>query len=291
MIFSMTGFGTSKRAFRDKILTIEIKSVNSKSIDIRIRSPFNLREKEHLLRKEVAETPVRGKLDVTLELSSTNSVPVGLINEDLLKSYIDSIKPIAEETGLDTSGIISSLLRIPEVLSSGNNEIDESDWTIISATLDDALDRFQKFKNEEGTAITKDLVNSVSAIEECMDKISQYEDERIDRIRERINGSLEDFLPAESIDKNRFEQELIYFIEKIDFSEEKSRLTQHCKYFKEVIAIDENSKGRTLNFISQEMGREINTLGAKSYHSDIQRLIVVMKDELEKIKEQTANIV
>jgi len=287
----MTGFGTSKRAFRDKILTIEIKSVNSKSIDIRIRSPFNLREKEHLLRKEVAETAVRGKLDVTLELSSTNSVPVGLINEDLLKSYIDSIKPIAEETGLDTSGIISSLLRIPEVLSSGNNEIDESDWTIISATLDDALDRFQKFKNEEGTAITKDLVNSVSAIEECMDKISQYEDERIDRIRERINGSLEDFLPAESIDKNRFEQELIYFIEKIDFSEEKSRLTQHCKYFKEVIAIDENSKGRTLNFISQEMGREINTLGAKSYHSDIQRLIVVMKDELEKIKEQTANIV
>ena len=291
MIFSMTGFGTSKRAFRDKILTIEIKSVNSKSIDIRIRSPFNLREKEHLLRKEVAETAVRGKLDVTLELSSTNSVPVGLINEDLLKSYIDSIKPIAEETGLDTSGIISSLLRIPEVLSSGNNEIDESDWTIISATLDDALDRFQKFKNEEGTAITKDLVNSVSAIEECMDKISQYEDERIDRIRERINGSLEDFLPAESIDKNRFEQELIYFIEKLDFSEEKSRLTQHCKYFKEVIAIDENSKGRTLNFISQEMGREINTLGAKSYHSDIQRLIVVMKDELEKIKEQTANIV
>jgi uncharacterized protein (TIGR00255 family) len=291
MIFSMTGFGTSKRAFRDKILTIEIKSVNSKTIDIRIRSPFNLREKEHLLRKEVAETAVRGKLDVTLELSSTNSVPVGLINEDLLKSYIGSIKPIAEETGLDTSGIISSLLRIPEVLSSGNNEIDDSDWSIISATLDDALDRFQNFKREEGSAITTDLINSVSAIEECMNKISQYEDERIDRIRERINGSLEDFLPTESIDKNRFEQELIYFIEKIDFSEEKSRLTQHCKYFKEVIAIDENSKGRTLNFISQEMGREINTLGAKSYHSDIQRLIVVMKDELEKIKEQTANIV
>ena len=291
MIFSMTGFGTSKRVFRDKILTIEIKSVNSKTIDIRIRSPFNLREKEHLLRKEVAETAVRGKLDVTLELSSTNSVPVGLINEDLLKSYIGSIKPIAEETGLDTSGIISSLLRIPEVLSSGNNEIDDSDWTIISATLDDALDRFQNFKREEGSAITTDLINSVSAIEECMNKISQYEDERIDRIRERINGSLEDFLPTESIDKNRFEQELIYFIEKIDFSEEKSRLTQHCKYFKEVIAIDENSKGRTLNFISQEMGREINTLGAKSYHSDIQRLIVVMKDELEKIKEQTANIV
>jgi uncharacterized protein (TIGR00255 family) len=291
MIFSMTGFGTSKRVFRDKILTIEIKSVNSKTIDIRIRSPFNLREKEHLLRKEVAETAVRGKLDVTLELSSTNSVPVGLINEDLLKSYIGSIKPIAEETGLDTSGIISSLLRIPEVLSSGNNEIDDSDWSIISATLDDALDRFQNFKREEGSAITTDLINSVSAIEECMNKISQYEDERIDRIRERINGSLEDFLPTESIDKNRFEQELIYFIEKIDFSEEKSRLTQHCKYFKEVIAIDENSKGRTLNFISQEMGREINTLGAKSYHSDIQRLIVVMKDELEKIKEQTANIV
>lgn len=291
MLFSMTGFGAAKRPLRDKVLTIEIKSVNSKSVDIRIRSPFNLREKENSLRKEVAETAIRGKIDVTLELSSENSIALGLVNEELLKSYIYTLKPIAKEAEIDTSGILSSLLRIPEVLSSGNNEIDDNDWSVILATLDDALDRFQNYKQEEGTAIENDLIKCVSIIEDCLERVKDFESDRIDRIRERIGSSLDDFMPAESIDKNRFEQELIYYIEKIDFSEEKSRLAQHCKYFREVIEIDEISKGRTLNFISQEMGREINTLGAKAYHSDIQKLIVMMKDELEKIKEQTANIV
>ncbi len=291
MIFSMTGFGASKKAFHDKILSVEIKSVNSKIIDIRIRSPFNLREKENILRKEVADTALRGKIEVTVELSSANSTPLGLVNEELLKSYAMSIKPIAADLNLDTSGLIAGLLRIPEVLSGGNNELSEEDWLILGATMDDALDRFQAYKQEEGNAIEKDLLACISTIEESLTKIRDFETERIDRIRERIANGLEEFMPVESIDKNRFEQELIYYIEKIDFSEEKSRLAQHCKYFRETLDLDEVSKGRTLNFISQEMGREINTLGAKAYQSDIQRLIVVMKDELEKIKEQTANIV
>lgn len=287
----MTGFGSAKRPFQDKVLSIEIKSVNSKIVDVRIRSPFNLREKENILRKEVVDTAIRGKIDVTLELSSANSVPVGLVNEELLRSYALSIKPIAEQLGLDTSGIIPGLLRIPEVLANGSKEVTEEEWLTIQATLDDALDRFQAFKQEEGRAIEQDFYKSIGIIEESLTRILDYETERIDRIRERIGNGLDEFMPVESVDKSRFEQELIYYIEKIDFSEEKSRLIQHCKYFRETLELDEMSKGRTLNFISQEMGREINTLGAKAYHSDIQRLIVLMKDELEKIKEQTANIV
>ena len=291
MLFSMTGFGSAKRPFHDKTLSIEIKSVNSKIVDVRVRSPFDLKEKENLLRKEVLETAIRGKIDVSIELSSSNSVPVGLINESLLRSYAMSLKPIAEELGLDTSQIIPSLLRVPEILSNGSKAITDEEWDIIESTLDAALDRFLAFKKDEGIAIEQDFIKNIATIEDCLDKIINFEAERIDKIRERISNGLEEFMPVESVDKNRFEQELIYYIEKIDFSEEKSRLSQHCKYFLETIEVDEISKGRTLNFISQEMGREINTLGAKAYHSDIQRLIVIMKDELEKIKEQTANIV
>jgi len=291
MLFSMTGFGSAKRPFQDKTLSIEIKSVNSKIVDVRVRSPFDLKEKENLLRKEVLETAIRGKIDVSIELSSSNSVPVGLINESLLRSYAMSLKPIAEELGLDTSQIIPSLLRVPEILSNGSKAITDEEWDIIESTLDAALDRFLAFKKDEGIAIEQDFIKNIATIEDCLHKIINFEAERIDKIRERISNGLEEFMPVESVDKNRFEQELIYYIEKIDFSEEKSRLSQHCKYFLETIEVDEISKGRTLNFISQEMGREINTLGAKAYHSDIQRLIVIMKDELEKIKEQTANIV
>jgi len=286
----MTGFGSAKRPFQDKTLSIEIKSVNSKIVDVRVRSPFDLKEKENLLRKEVLETAIRGKIDVSIELSSSNSVPVGLINESLLRSYAMSLKPIAEELGLDTSQIIPSLLRVPEILSNGSKAITDEEWDIIESTLDAALDRFLAFKKDEGIAIEQDFIKNIATIEDCLDKIINFEAERIDKIRERISNGLEEFMPVESVDKNRFEQELIYYIEKIDFSEEKSRLSQHCKYFLETIEVDEISKGRTLNFISQEMGREINTLGAKAYHSDIQRLIVIMKDELEKIKEQVSNV-
>ena len=182
-----------------------------------------------------------------------------------------------------------SLLRGTEILSNGSKpsmrrrEIPKAHWM--------RSGQISCFKQEEGIAIELDFLKSITSIEDSLDKIIDFEGERIDKIRERIQNGLEEFMPVESIDKNRFEQELIYYIEKIDFNEEKSRLAQHCKYFRETLDVDEVSKGRTLNFISQEMGREINTLGAKAYHSDIQRLIVIMKDKIKKIKEQTANIV
>lgn len=291
MLLSMTGYGVAKQFFRDGQVQVEIKSVNSRGADIRVKSPFDLKDKEFIIRKEVLDSALRGKIDVMVELSAAQLAPSGLVNESLLRDYIKALQPLTTEFGMDNSGLLAALLRIPEVLSGGSETISEEEWAILSSTLDEALDRFLSYRQEEGDAIEKDFRLCIRNIEEGMERILPFEAQRMDRIRERVNAGLEEFIPVESIDANRFEQELIYYLEKIDFSEEKSRLQQHCKYFIENLETDVMSKGRTLNFISQEMGREINTIGSKAYDPNIQRIVVEMKDELEKIKEQTANIV
>ena len=291
MLLSMTGYGIAKQFFRDGQLQVEIKSVNSRGADIRIKSPFDLRDKEFVIRKEVLDSALRGKIDVLIELTASQLAPSGLVNESLLRDYIRALRPVATEMHMDQSGLLAALLRIPEVLSGGSETITEEEWPILESTLDEALDRFLQYRQEEGDAIEKDLRSFISHIELGLERILPYEMQRMDRIRDKINSGLEEFIPVESIDANRFEQELIYYLEKIDFSEEKSRLQQHCKYFIENLEADIMSKGRTLNFISQEIGREINTIGSKAYDPNIQRIVVEMKDELEKIKEQTANIV
>lgn len=291
MLLSMTGYGVAKQFFRDGQVQVEIKSVNSRGADIRVKSPFDLKDKEFIIRKEVLDSALRGKIDVMVELSAAQLAPSGLVNESLLRDYIKALQPLNTEFGMDNSGLLAALLRIPEVLSGGSETISEEEWAILSSTLDEALDRFLSYRQEEGDAIEKDFRLCIRNIEEGMERILPFEAQRMDRIRERVNAGLEEFIPVESIDANRFEQELIYYLEKIDFSEEKSRLQQHCKYFIENLETDVMSKGRTLNFISQEMGREINTIGSKAYDPNIQRIVVEMKDELEKIKEQTANIV
>jgi len=291
MLLSMTGYGVAKQFFRDGQVQVEIKSVNSRGADIRVKSPFDLKDKEFIIRKEVLDSALRGKIDVMVELSAAQLAPSGLVNESLLRDYIKALQPLTVEFGMDNSGLLAALLRIPEVLSGGSETISEEEWAILSSTLDEALDRFLSYRQEEGDAIEKDFRLCIRNIEEGMERILPFEAQRMDRIRERVNAGLEEFIPVESIDANRFEQELIYYLEKIDFSEEKSRLQQHCKYFIENLETDVMSKGRTLNFISQEMGREINTIGSKAYDPNIQRIVVEMKDELEKIKEQTANIV
>lgn len=291
MLLSMTGYGVAKQFFRDGQVQVEIKSVNSRGADIRVKSPFDLKDKEFIIRKEVLDSALRGKIDVMVELSAAQLAPSGLVNESLLRDYIKALQPLTTEFGMDNSGLLAALLRIPEILSGGSETISEEEWAILSSTLDEALDRFLSYRQEEGDAIEKDFRLCIRNIEEGMERILPFEAQRMDRIRERVNAGLEEFIPVESIDANRFEQELIYYLEKIDFSEEKSRLQQHCKYFIENLETDVMSKGRTLNFISQEMGREINTIGSKAYDPNIQRIVVEMKDELEKIKEQTANIV
>jgi len=291
MLLSMTGYGIAKQFFRDAQLQVEIKSVNSRGADIRIRSPFDLKDKEFTIRKEVIESAVRGKIDVVMELTTDNLRLSGLINEKLFRDYLQVLKPIADEFELDGSHLLSSVLRIPEVVAGGSDHLNETEWQIVESTLDEAMDRFLQYRQEEGSAIERDFIACISRIEDCLERIAPHEGNRMNRVRERINSGLEEFIPVESIDANRFEQELIYYLEKIDFSEEKSRLSQHCKYFRESLDTDVMSKGRTLNFIAQEIGREINTMGSKAYDSEIQRIVVEMKDELEKIKEQTANIV
>jgi len=287
----MTGYGIAKQFFRDAQLQVEIKSVNSRGADIRIRSPFDLKDKEFTIRKEVIESAVRGKIDVVMELTTDNLRLSGLINEKLFRDYLQVLKPIADEFELDGSHLLSSVLRIPEVVAGGSDHLNETEWQIVESTLDEAMDRFLQYRQEEGSAIERDFINCITRIEDCLERIAPHEGNRMNKVRERINSGLEEFIPVESIDANRFEQELIYYLEKIDFSEEKSRLSQHCKYFRENLDTDVMSKGRTLNFIAQEIGREINTMGSKAYDSEIQRIVVEMKDELEKIKEQTANIV
>lgn len=291
MLLSMTGYGVAKQYFRDGQLQVEIKSVNSRSADIRIRSGFNLRDKEFQIRKEVVDSAIRGKIDINLELCADGLQAGSLVNETLLRAYLKTLTPIAQEFQLDGDSIIGSVLRIPDVLTSGSDNLSADEWLIVESTLDEALDRFLQYRKEEGEAIEKDFTQCIEKIEDGLNRITAFEPKRMISIKDRILNNLNENINPENIDTNRFEQELIYYIEKIDFSEEKSRLAQHCKYFIENLDTDVMSKGRTLNFIAQEIGREINTIGSKAYDSDIQRIVVEMKDELEKIKEQTANIV
>lgn len=291
MLFSMTGYGLAKQALGDQTLVVEVKSINFKGIDIRIKTPFDLGEKEILLKKTITESAQRGKIDVKIEFLESMTGASGLINEELFKTYARNLNRLAKEMDLDPSQIIPALIRIPEVLASGTIPITDDVWQVVQSTMDTALDKFLSFRQEEGRSIEDDFLVHVGNIEKYLNQIMPFEEDRIEKFKERIQTSLLDSIPNEMIDQNRFEQELIYYLEKMDFNEEKSRLDQHNKYFREVLDSDEVSKGRSLNFIAQEMGREINTLGAKAYHGDIQKLVINMKDELEKIKEQTANIV
>jgi uncharacterized protein (TIGR00255 family) len=287
----MTGYGVAKQYFRDGQIQIEIKSVNSRNADIRIRSIFNLRDKEFLIRKEVVDSAIKGKIDINIELCADGLQAGSLVNETLLRGYLKALSPIATEFNLSGDSMMGSILRLPDVLTSGSDSLTDEEWHILESTLDEALDRFLQYRKEEGEAIERDFTQSIDKIDDALNRITEFEPKRLITIKERILNNLNENISPENYDENRFEQELIYYIEKIDFSEEKSRLSQHLKYFIENIDTDVMAKGRTLNFIAQEIGREINTIGSKAYDSDIQRLVVEMKDELEKIKEQTANIV
>lgn len=286
----MTGYGVAKQYFRDGQIQIEIKSVNSRNADIRIRSIFNLRDKEFLIRKEVVDSAIKGKIDINIELCADGLQAGSLVNETLLRGYLKALSPIATEFNLSGDSMMGSILRLPDVLTSGSDSLTDEEWHILESTLDEALDRFLQYRKEEGEAIERDFTQSIDKIDDALNRITEFEPKRLITIKERILNNLNENISPENYDENRFEQELIYYIEKIDFSEEKSRLSQHLKYFIENIDTDVMAKGRTLNFIAQEIGREINTIGSKAYDSDIQRLVVEMKDELEKIKEQLLNI-
>ncbi len=285
----MTGYGRAKLPYREKVISVEIRSLNSKYTDLRVKYPQNYREKEVEIRKMVSSYAQRGKIDITIEVKSEQGDEAFGLNKALFRKYFQELDGMATELGLPKGDMMQAILRIPNVISTDGDQIDEQEWQTLMDTMNAALKNFGQYREDEGKAMETDLRSRIANILEYLGKLDPHEAERVTRLRQRLNQNLEEYLGKDKIDENRFEQEILFYLEKIDITEEKVRLDQHCKYFLEQLDKKVPSKGRKLNFISQEMGREINTMGAKAYSANIQRLVVGMKDELEKIKEQVAN--
>jgi uncharacterized protein (TIGR00255 family) len=287
----MTGYGRETTAFQDKTITVEIRSLNSKYTDVRLKIPQNFREKETELRRIITERVERGKIELTLEVNSLQGDDGYGLNQALFKKYYRELSKLADELDTPKGDIIQSILRLPNVVTTEAGEIQEEEWQTILKTLNAAIDKFDQFRLSEGKAMEGDMRTRVRNIQEAQSQLNPHEEERVNHLRQRLHQNLEDHVGKDKVDENRFEQEILFYLEKIDITEEKVRLGQHCLYFLEELEKNYRQKGRKLSFITQEMGREINTLGAKAYSSEIQRLVVGMKDELEKIKEQVANSV
>ncbi len=291
MIKSMTGFGKAEFEVNNKKITLELKSLNSKQIDISVRIPSIYREKEIEIRRELAEKLVRGKVDLSIYVENHGSESNSKINESILVSYYEHLKRIAGSLGLESDqGMLLSLLRLPDVVKTEYETFDEQEWLVIFGHLQKAIEEIEAFRISEGNALEADIVSNTVKIRELLHQVTPYENQRMEIIKNRLTESLGKLNLAGGADENRFEQELVYYLDKMDMNEEKVRLENHCEFFLETITGEENN-GKKLAFIAQEMGREINTLGSKAYESNIQRLVVQMKDYLERIKEQLLNVI
>jgi uncharacterized protein (TIGR00255 family) len=289
MIRSMTGFGKYTCELPDKKVDIEIKSLNSKQLDLNMRMPQIYRDREFDIRNLFAAEVQRGKVDLTITVESAVPDKIPQINEQIFEHYYKRLKSIAENLGINEStDFIRTILYLPETMKVEQTEVDEDEWRVVRHGILEALEAMKQFRIQEGAALYEDIMHRIDLIESLSQEVEKYEKSRIDRIRGRIRESLDE-LADRTIDQNRFEQELIYYLEKLDVTEEKVRLRNHIAYFRETIAEDEQV-GKKLGFITQEIGREINTLGSKANDSDIQKLVIQMKDELEKIKEQLLNV-
>jgi uncharacterized protein (TIGR00255 family) len=290
MINSMTGYGKAECILPDKKLSIEIKSLNSKQMDTSTRLPSLYKEKELEIRQQISSELVRGKVECTLYYELTGEEGTGVVNVPVVKNYYEQLYRISGELGLDPSiELLSMVMRMPDTIRSERPVLEEEEWEAVKKALQQAIRQVSEFRRQEGKALEKDLKERALSISDKLSKVENFEDERIKQIRERIGNNLSSFISRDEVDENRFEQELIFYLEKLDISEEKVRLANHCSYFLETMQED-GGVGKKLGFISQEMGREINTLGSKANHTEIQRLVVEMKDELERIKEQILNV-
>lgn len=287
----MTGYGKAEQLAGKKKITVELRSLNSKTMDINLKLPIAYREKENQLRNELFRVVQRGKLEAQITAVSQEAEPSATINKPVFINYYNQLDELLKQTGssAEKAGVASAILRMPDVLETVVDEISDREWEALLACLQEALTAFDQFRRNEGAVLMKDILLHVETIGQLLDEVKIYEPQRIETLRQRMDAHLAAFLQNSSYDKNRFEQELIYYIEKLDVTEEKIRLKQHCTHFRET-AETEDAPGRKLGFIAQEMGREINTLGAKANHADIQKIVVQMKDELEKIKEQLLNV-
>ena len=291
MIQSMTGYGKATAELSDKKINVEIKSLNSKARELSTRIAPLYREKEIEIRNEIAKALERGKVDFSLWIDKKDACElVTPINQDVVVAYYERIRTISETTGIPApEDWFSTLLRMPDVMTKNDiQELSEEEWKAVHATVLQAIQNLVEFRIQEGAALEKKFREKISNIAKLLTSVDPYEKERVEKIKERITDALEKTISVD-YDKNRLEQELIYYIEKLDINEEKQRLSNHLKYFINTME-DGSGQGKKLGFIAQEMGREINTLGSKSNHAEMQKIVVQMKDELEQIKEQVLNV-
>ena len=285
MIQSMTGFGKATLQLPTKKITVEIKSLNSKGLDLNTRMPSVFREMELGIRNQLSARLERGKIDFSLYVEITGEETSSKINVPIVRGYINQMKamiPNADETEL-----MKMAVRMPDALKTERDEIDENEWKKIQTVIDEALENIAQFRKDEGVSLEREFLHRIANIMALMNNAVSYDAERVETVKTRLRNALDEL--KENVDENRFEQELIFYLEKYDITEEKVRLENHLNYFIETIAGTE-ANGRKLGFITQEMGREINTMGSKSNHTEMQKLVVMMKDELEKIKEQVLNV-
>jgi uncharacterized protein (TIGR00255 family) len=280
----MTGYGKSVIQLSTKKISIEMKSLNSKNLDLNVRTPSLYREKELSIRKLIASNLVRGKIDFSLYIEITGEETSTIINKTVVKQYMKQLKNVADGDDIE---LLQMAVRLPDALTTERDEIDEDEWSEIASGIDDTLKKILSYRIDEGKSLESEFLDRVENISNLLDQVIEIDPERIDGVRARLEKGIADI--KEKVDENRFEQELVYYIEKFDITEEKVRLKNHLEYFMKTLNSKE-SNGKKLGFIGQEMGREINTIGSKSNYAPMQKLVVQMKDELEKIKEQLLNV-
>lgn len=290
MLKSMTGFGRAEQSVGDKTFLVDIKSLNGKQFELQLKLPAFLKPFEFDIRKLLSENLSRGTVDCTISLKETGNAKPVTINTDLAKAYYQPLRELSQELGLDTSSILSTLIKLPEVITPSSDTLTDEEWQKLTEVILAAIHNLNTHRREEGKSLQADLELRIANILKQQDEVARLEPMRKQKIREGVIKLLEENVGKEAYDGNRLEQELVYYIEKIDISEEQVRLKNHCDYFTSILNDQEDSKGKKLSFVLQEIGREINTTGAKAYDSTIQKSVVLMKDELEKAKEQVLNV-
>lgn len=290
MVQSMTGFGKATGEFNGKKIVVEVKSLNSKQLDISTRLAGLYREKDIEIRNEVSQSLERGKIDLALYIENSAKETLTHINQSMVEAYYKQIKIISDNTGIEIpTNWFEVILRLPDVMKTENYELDDEEWKAVKTILAEAILQLKTFRIQEGKSLEKVFREKIGHIGSLLDEIAPYEAERVEKIKNKLEENLQNIADKFDYDKNRLEQELIFYIEKLDVNEEKVRLSTHLNYFIETME-KEDAPGKKLGFITQEIGREINTLGSKSNHGEMQKIVVLMKDDLEQIKEQVLNV-
>lgn len=285
MIVSMTGYGKATTCLANKKITVELKSLNSKTLDLNLRLPQIVRDKEMMIRNLISQKIIRGKVDLSIQIENESGNGVNQINATVVENYMQQIKTLHQE--IDQTELLKIVLRMPDSFSSEKEAMADEEWLQIYQTIKEATSQLVQFRIDEGATLASEFEHRISNINQLLTQVEQYDNDRIDNIKLRIKNALQQL--DIDIDNNRFEQELIYYLEKLDITEEKVRLKNHLDYFLETMK-DNDGNGKKLGFILQEIGREINTLGSKANHAEVQKIVVMMKDELEKLKEQSLNV-